>query len=101
MSVYRMEDGTVVNTEKSKQHWDEAKDWNGSNHISRVTGTQWNHEILYESRKGRFYVEHWSQWQGSQSHVEWVSEQEAVRWLLLNDEEVPERLAHLVESITE
>lgn len=101
MSVYRMEDGTVINTEKSKQHWNEATWWNGSNHISKATGSQWNHQTLYESRKGRFYIECDSQWQGVASHVEWVSEEEAVRWLMTNDHEIPERLQHLVEAIEE
>ena len=58
-------------------------------------------QTLYESRKGRFYVVHTSNMQGSRAHAEWVSEQEAVRWLLFNDEDVPERLKHLVEEVTE
>lgn len=99
MSIYRMEDGTVINTEKAKRSWSESEDWNGSNHISRNTGSPWTHQTLYESRKGRFYVEHSSQ--GSASHAEWVDEREAVRWLLLNEKEVPERLTHLVEEVAE
>ena len=101
MSIYRMEDGTVVNTEKAKQRWEEASDHNGSNPISRNTRNQWTHQTLYESRKGRFYVMHWSQYQGSQARCEWISEQEAVRWLILNEEEVPDRLRHLIEQVEE
>lgn len=101
MSKYRMESGDIVNTDKALQSWDEATDWNGNNHISRATGSQWAHETLYESRKGRFYVEHTSNYEGSLPHAEWISEQEAVRWLLLNDHEVPERLEHLVGEVEE
>jgi hypothetical protein len=101
MSVYRMEDGTVINTDKAKQSWEEATRFNGSNMISVATGSQWHHQTLYESRKGRFYIEHTSQWQGSVDRCEWVSEQEAVRWLLANEEEVPDRLAHIVEQVEE
>lgn len=101
MSVYRMEDGTVVNTDKAKQSWCERCDWDGSNHISRATGSQWTHEDLYESRKGRFYVVHSSQWQGSRDHAEWISEQAAVRWLLTMEHEIPERLTHLLEQVSE
>lgn len=101
MARYRMEDGTVIDTDKAKKYWTESTDWNGSNHISRATGSQWNHQTLYESRKGRFYTENSSDWQGAMSHCEWVSEQEAVRWLLLMDEEIPERLAHLLDQVTE
>ncbi len=99
--IYRMEDGTVVNTDKARMIWEEATDWNGNNHISRNTRDQWTHQTLYESRKGRFYIEHTSQWQGSLGYCEWISEQAAVRWLILNDEDVPERLAHLVDEVTE
>ncbi len=101
MARYRMEDGTVIDTDNARQSWDEATRWDGNNMVSKATGSQWSHETLYESRKGRFYVEHTSQWSGSTPHCEWISEQEAVRWLILNDEEVPERLAHLVDQVTE
>jgi hypothetical protein len=101
MSKYQMEDGTIVNTEKAKKSWTESTRFDGRNQISVNTGSQWNSETLYESRKGRFYVEHESAWQGSTSHAEWVSEYEAVRWLLLNKEEVPERLLHLVDEVEE
>lgn len=98
---YRMEDGTIVNLEKSKNNWEEETDWNGSNHISRATGSQWYHQKLFESRKGRFYVEHWSNMQGDMAHAEWIDEREAVRWLLLNEHEVPERLEHLIDDVEE
>lgn len=104
MSKYRMEDGTIVNTESAARHWDEGTRWNGNNHISRATGSQWEHQTLYESRKGRYYVERTSQWQGSLPSAEWVSEQEAVRWLLTNEyeaDDIPEKLRHLIEKIEE
>jgi hypothetical protein len=46
-------------------------------------------------------VETCSRIQGRSDSCEWISEQEAVRWLVLNDCEVPERLAHLVDEVTE
>jgi len=98
---YRMEDGTIINTEKAVQSYDEATDFDGHNHISRATGSQWAHETLYRSRKGRYYVEHTSNYQGTHPHVAWVSEHEAVRWLLLNEHDVPAELAHLVDEIEE
>ena len=82
MSRYRMDDGTVVDTSNATQSWDEDTRWDGSNNISVATGGQWCHQTLYRSRKGRYYVEHTSQWQGSVPHVEWVSPQDATRWLL-------------------
>lgn len=101
MSTYRMEDGTVVKTENASNSWEEASDWDGNNHISRATGSQWAHQKLYRSRKGRYYVEHWSQWQGSRAHAEWVSPQEAARWLLHNDENLPDDLAQYADEVSE
>ena len=100
MSRYRMEDNTVVDTDNAKQSWDEAQDWNG-NKIGMSSNSQWLDQTLYESRKGRFYVVTESRIQGRSDSCEWISEEEAVRWLILNEKKVPERLQHLVEQVTE
>jgi len=101
MSKYTMEDGTVVNTEKAKNSWDERTEHDGRNFISVATGSQWEHETLYESRKGRFYIVHSSQWQGSRDRAEWISKRAAVAWLLANNREVPEYLADVAEEVEE
>ena len=101
MARYRMDGGTVVDTDNSTQHWNEATRWNGNNHISVATGSQWDHETLYRSRKGRYYVEHSSQWQGSLDSAEWVSNAEAARWLLANEHEIPDELATHAEAVSE
>lgn len=101
MARYQMDDGTVVDTKNATDVWEEATEWDGRNHISKATGSQWEHQTLYRSRKGRYYVVHSSQWQGRRSHAEWVSNHEAARWLLANDEELPEELAKLEEEIAE
>lgn len=100
MAKYRIE-GSIVDTERATRCWDEDTHWNGNNHISKATGSQWDHQRLYRSRKGRYYVERWSQWQGSTPSAEWVSPQEAVRWLLLNECEIPEELAQYEEEVCE
>lgn len=101
MSKYRMDDGTVVDTDRATESWDEKRDWDGSNHIGRSSGSQWTYQGLLRSRKGRYYTEHTSQWQGSRPHVEWVSPEEATRWLIHNDYELPEDLAHLEKEVIE
>lgn len=101
MTRYRMEDGTVIDTDKAVKSWDEDTRWDGRNHISKATGSQCNHQKLYKSRKGRYYVEHNSQWQGSTPHVEWVSPQEAARWLMLMEHELPEDLQQYADDISE
>jgi hypothetical protein len=101
MSKYRMEDGTVIDTDKSTQSWDSQYDWDGSNHICRSTGSQCHHQKLYRSRKGRYYIEHSSNWQGSRDHVEWASPEEAARWLIHNEHELPEELQKYEEEVVE
>lgn len=100
MSTYRI-DGTIVKTENATAHWDEETRWDGHNHISLATRSQWDHEKLYRSRKGRYYVEHTSQWQGSTPSAEWVSNEEAARWLLLMEYEIPEDLKEAAEKVQE
>jgi hypothetical protein len=101
MTRYRMEDGAIVDTALARQSWNERREFNGNNHISVHTGSQWGHQTLYCSKKGRYYVEHESDWQGSTAHVEWVSPQEATRWLLLNESPLPADLAHLESEVVE
>ena len=74
MAKFQMEDGTIVNTNKAKCHWDEDTRWNGNNHISVNTGSQWGHETLYLSSKDRYYLVHESQWQGSLPSAEYISD---------------------------
>jgi hypothetical protein len=101
MARYRMSDDTVVDTANSTMRYEEDTYHDGHNSISRATGTQWNHQTLYRSKKGRYYIESTSQWQGSHDSAEWVSNEEATRWLLENDHELPEELKELEEQVTE
>ena len=101
MATYRMDDGTVLKTENAIESWMEDTCWNGNNHISVVTGSQWHHQTLYKSRKGRYYVVHISDWQGSTPHAEWVSQEEATRWLLTCEHDLPDDLKKYQNEIEE
>ena len=101
MAKFKLEDGTLVDTDKARASWDEASDWNGSNHISRATGDQFLHETLFKSAKGRYYILHSSQWQGSRNYATETTPEEAAKWILLNDGKLPEDLAKLVEEIVQ
>jgi hypothetical protein len=101
MSTYRMSDGTVVRTENAKASWDEETWHDGSNMISRATGSQWRHETLYKSRRGRYWVEHISNYQGSVDRAEWISNEEAARWLIHQDYELPDDLKALESEVSE
>lgn len=101
MTRYSMEDGTIVDTDNATKFWEEQHDWDGRNHISRATGSQWEHETLYRSKKGRYYLEHTSQWQGSMPSAEFVSDEAAARWLLLMQHELPKDLESFAEAVIE
>ena len=88
-----MEDGRVLNTDKASAEWEEAINWNGQKFVSRPTGSQWEHETLYRSSKGRYWLEHRSDRPGSRPHAELVTNQRAAAWLLANDHELPQDLA--------
>ncbi len=101
MSRYRTADGTIVDTQKAQASWEEHKWHNGSNWISKATGGQWLHEQLFRSAKGHYYLECWSDWQGSQSSAEMVSNEDAASWLILNEHELPEDLKELEGTVCE
>lgn len=101
MSRYRIEDGTVVDTDNATKTWKEDRRWDGNNYISVATGSQWNHEQLYRSRRGRYYLEHYSQWQGSKPYAEWISKRQAASWLLANDEPIPDDLKDEADAVSE
>ena len=95
-------DGAVVDTEKATASYQEQTRFDGRNHISLVTGSQWDHQMLYRSRRGRYYLVSSSDWQGSAPYAEWVSPQNAVRWLLTNEyDQIPEELRQYVDEVSE
>lgn len=101
MSKYRMDDGTVVNTDNATASWNEETRFDGHNHVSVATGSQWEHQRLYRSRRGRYYIEHWSQWQESMPRAEWVSDHAAAAWLLANDYDLPDGLATAGDAVSD
>ena len=101
MATFRMEDGAVVNTEKASKHWSERSDHDGRNFIGRSSGSQWHDQDLYRSRKGRYYLVYGSRVQGQSDHAEWISPQEAFRWLLLNERTIPDELEQYREELEE
>ena len=101
MTRYKMADGMIVDTGNASQHWEENTRWDGRNHISVNTGSQWHHETLYRSRRGRYYLERTSNYQGDTPTAEWIDNREAARWLLLNEHELPEELQELADEVIE
>lgn len=69
------------------ERFDEDTEWNGNNHISVNTGSQWNHETLYRTAGGRWVMYRSSNYQGTLPTFEFVDDDAAKRWLLLNRED--------------
>jgi len=101
MTTYRMDDGIIVDTDKAKRSWDEDLYWDGNNWISRATDSQWDHEMLMLSRKGRYYIWRTSNRQGNMPSAQWLTDKEATAWLLLNEIDVPDDLLNNVEDVSE
>lgn len=98
---YRMQDGTVVDTDRASEQWPARYEWDGSNQINVHTRTQWEDQHLYRSRRGRFWLKHTSAWQGSTPWAEWLSPEQAAAWLSLNGDEIPADLVDAAEQISE
>lgn len=101
MAKHTMEDGVTIDTKKATASWQEDTYWDGNNHISKATGSQWDHETLYKSSKGRYYLVHNSQWQGSSPSAQFVEPRDAARWIISQDGELPDDLAHFLDEFTE
>ena len=99
MARYRMSDGMVVDTDNASARWNEDRYYDGRNFISRATGGQWDHEALYRSRRGRYYLESWSDWEGTHESAEWISKEEAARWLMLNNHDLPGDLKEVGDQV--
>ncbi len=99
MARYRMNDGKIVDSEKAVETWNEGTRWNGSNHISINTGSQWEHETLYRSAKGRYWKEYVNA--RRQGEATLLEPAEAAAWLIANDHELPEDLRQFEDEILE
>lgn len=81
------------------ERFEEATHWDGNNHISHATGSQWDHEELYRTAGGRWVLHFWSQYQGHPCGYRFVGDDRAREWLLLNDhDEAVERFFGEIED---
>jgi hypothetical protein len=82
----------------SATKYEETSDHDGRNFISRATGSQWEHEQLYRTTKGRWILNHWSQWQGSGESYTEITPKTAAAWLIRCRIDPPEDLSKYVEE---
>ena len=70
--------------------------WNGSNHISKATGSQWHHETIYVTTSGNYVLQTWSNYQGVDTTYSSITLEEASVWFLkqgFTDEEMPDEIS--------
>jgi hypothetical protein len=79
----------------------ESTRWNGKNHISRATGSQWNHETIYYTKGGRWILYQSSEWEGSLPSYEELAESDAVKWLINNEHTDPDDVKALPKTIAD
>lgn len=76
--------GAWFDAEKATE-FTELTRYDGSNRISRATGSQYEHELLYFTAGGKWVMNCWSNWQGSQESYSAKTAEEAVLWLAKNE----------------
>lgn len=70
---------------QAAERFDEATYWDGRNHISKATGSQFDHEALFRTAGGRWVLHSWSQWQGSREVFVELTLRDAARWFAKNE----------------
>ena len=98
---FRMNDGTVVNTEKASMSWTGNQFFDGSNLCCKHTGTQYTAEDLYRSSKGRYYIVTSSIWQDAVDSARFISKEHAAAWILVNGDQLPEDLKDAALKVEE
>jgi len=73
--------------------YEEDTRWDGHNHISVATGSQWEHERLWRTASGAWVRERWSQWEGTLAIVQQIEAETAYVWLSANGHELPPEAA--------
>ncbi|MBW7865056.1 MAG: hypothetical protein H3C30_11680 [Candidatus Hydrogenedentes bacterium] len=99
----QLDDGGFIffDRDKALECWDEGAWWDGSNNISLATRSQWEHEILYKTSKGRYVLQSWSQWESTPDSYQILTPKEAAVWLLTNEHDVPADLSKHVDHLIE
>lgn len=78
---------------EAAQTWKESTRWDGSNHISCATGSQWDHEMLWRTASGLWVLNTYSNRQGVAETYREITAEEAAGWLVRNEHEPADECA--------
>ena len=95
MKRTQIDDGGWFDLDTS-ENWGESTRWDGANHISLATGSQFDHEMLYRTHRGVWILHCWSQWQGTAESYVRIDESDAHVWLARHD---PDSLAAMAPDV--
>lgn len=79
--------------------FDEDTYWDGHNLISKATGSQWDHEVLYYTKSGKWVKCSMSQYEHVPTGYTTITEEEAVAWLIAQDRMDDAGIAKLPEGV--
>ncbi len=89
MSRITLPDGRWFNQDSATEYPEDTY-WDGRNHISVSTGSQWDHETLYRTAGGRWVLESSSDYQSVTTTREIIGDERAARWLSVNNYDLSE-----------
>ena len=79
-------DGTGAWFDKdTSERFSESVYWDGSNQVSKATGSYWTHEQLFHTASCKWVLNRWSQLQGTAETYIQITEEHAAEWLVQND----------------
>jgi len=76
------------------------REWDGNNHVCVHLRSDARGQNLYRTAGGRWVLETWSRWQNEEARHEFVSDEQARQWLLINgsDDVVEEYFGEIEEE---
>lgn len=85
-------DGRWFDLEKAEKFEGKTR-WNGHNHVSLHTGSQWSGQNLYRTAGKRWILHEWSSYEGTTDTYEQIDDADAAQWLVRNGDEPHEACA--------
>lgn len=93
--------GRWFDSEKA-DYYEEGTWWNGSNHISLSTGSQWHHEAIFITPGKVYILKFSSQYQKVPTTYQQITKEEAAQWFIRNeypDDSLPQEFKKEIKDL--